>query len=88
MKKTLYILTCINCSDSYIASMDAYPTKEEAQAAMKESYDIEFRDLVDSGWDEEDVAKCSDIFEMSASLGLGLIEEPYKWDITDIEVEL
>ena len=44
MKKTLYILTCINCSDSYIASMDAYPTKEEAQAAMKESYDIEFRE--------------------------------------------
>lgn len=88
MKKTLYILTCVNCCDSEVVSVDAYPTKEEAQAAMKEDYEVEFNDMVNSGWDEEDIANCSDCFDMHATLGWGLTEEPYKWDISAVTVEL
>jgi len=87
-KKTLYILTCVNCSDSEIATVDAYPTIEEAQAAMRKSYEIEFNDMFESGWDEEDINKCSYYFDTHATLGWGLIDEPYKWEINKVEVEL
>lgn len=88
MKKALYLLTCIDCYDSHIVSVDAYPTKEEAQAAMKESYEAEFNDMVESGWDEEDIDRCSECLDEEAYVGLNLADNSYRWEINRIEVEL
>lgn len=87
-KKALYVLTCVDCFDSHVASVEVYPTKEEAQAAMREAYRFDFKDLVDGGFDEEDVEACSECQETEAYIGLDLIDNPYRWEINIAEIEL
>ena len=87
----MFILTLYNAGTEELVSARAFNNKKNAQVAMEMQYKKEYDDMLGSGYDEEmiadELAGSSSIGDNYAVLGWGYIDEPYRWDITETEVE-
>lgn len=87
----MFILTLYNVGTQELVSAQAFNSLKNAQVAMVEQYKREYNDLLSSGYDEEmiegELAGSSQVGSDSAILGWDYIDEPYKWNIIETEVE-
>lgn len=83
MKKTIYIVTCVNENGSVI-SANVFTVKGAAEDAIEAKYRWEKDDAIACGWEEDDF-ELDTLDEDYAELKYGSSE--YYWELTEEEIE-
>lgn len=78
----LHILTCTD-ENARIVSAEAFPSSEAARAALGASFRKEKKDILASGWEEDQIAET--FGEGFAKLEWGSTSE-YTWEITEADM--
>ena len=76
----IYVLTCVN-ENSDVVSVELFPTKDKARAAMLEQFESEKTDAEESGFEIDDYFSGTE----DTTAGILYGETQYKWKITESE---